>query len=198
MQYLKDFYAESGFRHSYTLEKSVTYDYAVKQTRKEYPNLNNYTANVVKTILRLLNDNEQPDTNFLDVGCGHGYFSKEALQHGFKVTALELGDRERKIAKQMTNLTPIPVSFEEFECEPNSFSVILMTQVLEYARDIELWISKAYNVLETDGILIIAVPNFGNIFRLFMQENEAHICPPAHLNFFTTKNLSLVITQKRI
>ena len=43
------------------------------------------------------------------------------------------------------------------------------------------------------GIIAIALPNFGSIFRMIMQENEPYICPPAHLNFFNPNSLSKVL-----
>jgi hypothetical protein len=51
-------------------------------------------------------------------------------------------------------------------------------------------------LLVPGGVLAIALPNFGSIFRLILQENEAYICPPAHLNFFTRKNLSRLLEKK--
>jgi len=80
---------------------------------------------------------------FLDVGCGYGFFSNEALDAGFDVVALELARNEREIAKKMTGLSPVSSSFEEFEYDRESLGVMFMSQILEHALDVNLW-SKKY------------------------------------------------------
>lgn len=195
MVYLQDFYSESGFRRDNSLQKTQDFDSVVELVQKEYPRLPAYNTKVIETILKLTEGHKLLNRNLLDVGSGYGYLSTEAVQHGYDVTALELGAAERIISEQMIGLSPLPVPFEDFETDLDSFSVILMTQVLEHAHDVDLWISKASNLLTNDGILAIAVPNFRNIFRMIIQENDPFICPPAHLNFFTAKNLSLLLQK---
>ena len=138
---------------------------------------------------------KEGDLNFLDVGCGYGFFSKEALENGFRVYALELAELERNIAKQMTGVDAVASSFEDFTADPNYFSVILMSQILEHVLDVNEWIEKAHNLLQSRGILIIALPNFGSIFRKILQENEPFITPPTHLNFFNNKSLTLLLEK---
>lgn len=48
-------------------------------------------------------------------------------------------------------------------------------------------------MLAHDGIVAIALPNYGSIFRMIMQEKEPYICPPAHLNFFSPHSLSTLL-----
>ena len=129
----------------------------------------------------------------MDVGCGYGFFSREALSAGFDVIALELADNERKITKELTGLEATACSFEAFECTPESLGVIFMSQILEHALDVNQWIKRSRDLLVDDGILAIALPNFGSIFRIIMQENEPYICPPAHLNFFCQNSLRTLL-----
>ena len=49
------------------------------------------------------------------MGCGYGFFSREALRKGFEGVAIELASNERAIAERMTDLKPMRVSFEGFE-----------------------------------------------------------------------------------
>ena len=84
----------------------------------------------------------------------------------------------------LTGLDPVASSFEDFECAPSSFSAVLMSQILEHVCDINQWIIKAHDILADDGVLAIALPNFGSVFRRVMQEKSPYITPPEHLNFF--------------
>ena len=43
--------------------------------------------------------------------------------------------------------------------------------------------------------MAIAVPNYGSIFRMIMQEHDPYICPPAHLNFFNPNSLSKLLEK---
>jgi hypothetical protein len=70
-----------------------------------------------------------------------------------------------------------------------------MSQILEHALDVDLWVKKSHGLLVNDGIIAIALPNFGSIFRMIMQENEPYICPPAHLNFFNPNSLSSLLEK---
>ena len=125
---------------------------------------------------------------FLDVGCGFGRFSAEARRRGFEVVALEMADYEREVARELSGLTALAVPFEEYESDER-FDVILLSQILEHAFDVEEWIAKARSLLKERGSVAIALPNFGSVFRKVMQEREPYICPPAHLNFFSAKSL---------
>ena len=98
------------------------------------------------------------------------FFSKEALGAGFDVQAIELATNERKIAQEMTELSPAATSFEEYQCEPESLGVVLMSQILEHALDVNLWVDKAHRFLQKDGILAIALPNYGSVVRKVLQE----------------------------
>lgn len=194
IQFLMNYYSSYGHEHGVNdAEKNATID-SVMEAEKKFPNSTIDAKRIISTV-NLLNPIHER-SKFLDVGCGYGFFSKEASVSGFEVTALEIAAVEREIASKMTNLNPIAISFEEFEYPDNSFSVILMSQILEHAYDVNLWAAKAHSLLEENGIIVIALPNFGSIFRLIMQENEPYICPPSHLNFFNLNSLSKLLEGK--
>ena len=187
LDFLMNYYASFGHIHDASSEAVPTLQ-SVTLREQNDENSTIDAARIVKTVTDLLHDRNQ--TKFLDVGCGYGFFSKAALASGFDVVALELAENEREIATQMTGLSPHACSFEEFNMPPESFSVVLMSQILEHALDINRWLQKASNLLVDDGVLAIALPNYGSIFRKLMQENEPYITPPEHLNFFSPRSLS--------
>ncbi len=164
---------------------------AVIERERVFPNSTVDAKRLVATIRAL----SRPATSnrFLDVGCGYGFFSKEALGAGFDVQAIELATNERKIAQEMTELSPAATSFEEYQCEPESLGVVLMSQILEHALDVNLWVDKAHRFLQKDGILAIALPNYGSVVRKVLQERDPFVCPPTHLNFFNPRSLSMLL-----
>ena len=190
LSFLMDYYSVFGCENN-SNRNEVPNLKSVLTEEQNFPNSTVDAIRLIKTIQSLTKNGYSK--SFLDIGCGYGFFSKQALDAGFEVIALELAENERKIAKEMTGLSPKTCSFEEFECAPQSFQVVFMSQILEHVVDVNLWLKKAHNSLIKDGIIAIALPNYGSIFRMIMQENDPYICPPAHLNFFTPSSLSKLL-----
>lgn len=186
------FYSEIG--QARVGPKSV--DEVLKHER-DYANATLDAKRMLSTIVHLV-ENQPPNApkRLLDVGCGYGFFSKEALRQGFEVHSLEVSSNQRAIAEQMTRLKPIPLSFEDFAGGEGTFRAILMSQVLEHALDVRAWVQKAYRLIARKGVLAIALPNFGSILRLVLQERDPYICPPEHLNFFNARSLSTLLGKQ--
>jgi SAM-dependent methyltransferase len=190
LQFLMNYYASFEHGHLDTGRKAPNLKSVLAQEQSD-PNSTIDAKRLIKTIKSLVKNGNS--NRFLDVGCGYGFFSKEALGAGFDVVALELAEDKREIAKEMTGISPFASSFEAFQCNPESLGVVFMSQILEHALDVNLWIEKSHDFLVNDGILAIALPNYGSIFRMIMQENDPFICPPEHLNFFSPASLSRLL-----
>lgn len=121
--------------------------------------------------------------------------SREAVTNDFEVVAIEFAENERQISRSISGIDPISTSFEDLDLDSSSISVVLMSHVLEHALDVQAWVSKARQLLETGGILAIALPNFRSLQRIILQENEPYICPPEHLNFFTPRALTMLLEK---
>lgn len=185
---LKNYYCKSG----HGIEVATPEPSAVLDREAEHPGSTLDAKRILKTIRRNLSDG-LPKT-FLDVGCGYGFFSKEALRCGFDVTALESASYEREVARLLLGFDPVNAWFEEADI-PSKYSAILMSQVLEHVHDINFWIKKAASLLNTGGILCIALPSFDSIFRHLLSEKDPYICPPIHLNYFSLKSLKKLLQK---
>ncbi|MBF0307165.1 MAG: class I SAM-dependent methyltransferase [Alphaproteobacteria bacterium] len=164
---------------------------SVLERERTFPNSTVDAARMLATIGALAGGGV--GGRFLDVGCGYGFYAARARAAGFEVIALDLAENERGIAEAIGGVTPLACSFEAFECAPGSIRVVLMSHVLEHAFDVQAWIAKAHRILAEDGLLAVALPNFGSLFRLVMQEREPYVCPPDHLNFFDPGSLGRLL-----
>jgi SAM-dependent methyltransferase len=194
LEFIMNYYQNSGLEPGTdsTLHTNITLE-SIILAEKLDPNPTIDASRMIKTTRKLLV--HSGNTRFLDVGCGYGFFSREAKMNGFDITMLELAKNDRTIASEMVGIKPHESTFEDFKAEPEFYSTILMSQILEHALDINEWLSKAHSMLTKKGIIIIALPNFGSIFRKIMQEKEPFITPPTHLNFFNTKSLSTLLKK---
>jgi 2-polyprenyl-3-methyl-5-hydroxy-6-metoxy-1,4-benzoquinol methylase len=193
LDFLIDYYERSGHepgKQGYTTTATLQ---SVSAIENKDPNSTVDAKRILKTIKSL--ECKQNNKQFLDVGCGYGFFSKEAIRNGFEVSAIELAEAEREITRQMTGIDPAASTFESYSAEGKSFSVILMSQILEHALDVNQWIEKANHLLEDNGLVVIAVPNFTSIFKMFLQEDEPFITPPTHLNFFSVSSLTRLLAK---
>jgi SAM-dependent methyltransferase len=189
-----DFYASVGRECALRNEDVLTKETLLAQERAE-PNSILDAQRLVATTAELLAQTSTPKAKFLDIGCGYGLFSKEAIDRGFQVTALDLASNKRKVTQEITGLDPVQSSFENFDCAPSSFSAILMSQILEHVSDVNLWISKAHRSLTDNGVLAIGLPNFGCAARFILREKSPYITPPEHLNFFSPPSLSALLQK---
>jgi SAM-dependent methyltransferase len=184
MRYYAD--APAGSKQSVTLA-------GILEDEHSFPNSTLDAQRMVSTI-RSLQHPEVPRT-FLDVGCGYGFYTHAALRRDYAVTAIELGSHERNLARSLTGIAPLDTSFEAFAGKPGSFGVVLMSQILEHAHDVNAWVAKAHGLLAPGGILAIALPNFASFTRRLLQEREPYITPPEHLNFFSSRSMSRLLRE---
>lgn len=194
LDFLMEYYSTFGHGDSESNKQPPTLEVVLEKERA-FPNSTVDAKRMVKTIAALNAKHHTPNepSRFLDVGCGYGFFSAEAIRSGFEVRTLELATNEARIARELTGTDPIRCSFEEFDSPSDSFDVILMSQILEHALDVNLWISKSQQLIKKDGILAVALPNYGSLFRKVLQERDPFVCPPTHLNFFSPKSLSRLL-----
>lgn len=130
----------------------------------------------------------------LDVGCANGVFSYHLQRQGFgPCWLIDLDPRAVCARDHLDNSTFETVSFEDFSTETR-FQAIVMSQVLEHSHDPSAWLVKAESMLEEGGVLAVAVPNFGGLYRLF-GSRDPMICPPIHLNHFTANSLQQCAAQ---
>jgi 2-polyprenyl-3-methyl-5-hydroxy-6-metoxy-1,4-benzoquinol methylase len=156
---------------------------------RQFPNSTIDAARITRRCLQLAGRGK-----LLDIGCGVGFFSAAARDAGFEIDPIEIAERQRNVARQMLGITPEAASFESVERSEGSFRAILMSQVLEHAGDPVGWVRKASGLLAPGGVLAVAVPNFGSGIRLVLRHRDPFVIPPVHLNFFTPKSLSILLT----
>lgn len=133
-----------------------------------------------------------PQSGFaLDVGAGYGGLAYAFSKAGYNPILLDLSMEVLAVAASIPNAVGACCSFEQFTW-PSSLSIITMSQVLEHAIDPVAWLKHARGLLRPDGLMMVAVPNFGGVYRL-LGRRDPFICPPEHLNFFTVPSLTRAI-----
>ncbi|WP_318311033.1 class I SAM-dependent methyltransferase [Flagellimonas crocea] len=123
--------------------------------------------------------------NLLDIGAGTGDFLISARNSGFDVVGVEPNEKARRLAEQKgihlnPNLAEVP---------KQKFQAITLWHVLEHLPNLEEQIKILVSMLEDDGVLVVAVPNFKSFDAKHYKEYWAGYDVPRHLWHFSKKSI---------
>ncbi len=142
--------------------------------------------NNLKNKLQTIDNQIDKRHNLLDVGAGTGDFLISARDSGFSVVGVEPNEKARQLAhKKGMNLqsTLADVSGQKFQ-------VITLWHVLEHLPNLENQIETLGGLLEEDGILVVAVPNFKSFDAKHYKSYWAAYDVPRHLWHFSKASIS--------
>jgi SAM-dependent methyltransferase len=127
------------------------------------------------------------DKLVIDAGSGAGYGSMYLAQHGARqVYGLEVSPQAVAFSQhhfQHPNLHYQVMDLQQITgFEPNSIDVIFSSNVLEHIPNVPQFLRRAWEVLKTDGLMVIAVPPI--ISEDLQADNLAN---PYHLNIWTPR-----------
>jgi 2-polyprenyl-3-methyl-5-hydroxy-6-metoxy-1,4-benzoquinol methylase len=141
--------------------------------------------------------------SFLDVGCGEGFAMSFFKEHGFKVKGLDFSSHG------ITQLNPgcledlvtgdvFRLLDEEIAIRAN-WDVVWLQNVLEHVREPLNLLASLRQLLTSNGVLVVTVPNDFSTVQLFaLSRGEIDepfwISIPDHLSYFTHESLSKAIT----
>lgn len=100
----------------------------------------------------------------LDVGCEAGYITIQLAQKGAQVTAIDLIDEPIQQLRQLLKNRPHKIKLlvadaTNLPFKPDSFDIVLATEVIEHITKLPLFIAGAAKALKPNGRLLITFPN---------------------------------------
>lgn len=115
--------------------------------------------------LPILDRSVTSNQRWVDLGCGSGVLTKELLQRGANVVAIDgsplmLHEAQKHVkTEQPSLLTWLRLNVEHLAgVEDNGFDGILCSSVIEYVQKPDDLLQEAYRVLRPGGKFIISVP----------------------------------------
>jgi len=97
----------------------------------------------------------------LDLGCGYGWHSKYAAEHGASsVLSLDLSQRMIEEAQKgncAANIVYRVCGLEEYEYPESTYDLVISNLVLHYVADLEAVFEKVFRTLKPDGTFLFNI-----------------------------------------
>jgi len=127
----------------------------------------------------------------LDIGSGTGYFVNFARENGVEAVGFEPDEKARQQAKKNFDLN-LESSLSHVLESKKQFDAISMWHVLEHVHELDLYLEHFRSLLNEDGWLTIAVPNYTSYDAKFYKEYWAAYDLPKHLWHFSPNSIKLL------
>lgn len=134
----------------------------------------------------------------LDVGCGSAWVAQTLCPAGKKVFSMDIGSRNPEKALQ---LYPFPNHFAlvadvyALPFRPNTFDVVIASEIIEHVPDPRLFIERLLSVLRPGGKLILTTPFEEKISYSLCIHCNRPTSQHAHLHSFSKDSLAQMVRR---
>jgi SAM-dependent methyltransferase len=139
-------------------------------------------TNILKSQIQKYNKNI---INFLDVGCGSGFFMSKMKDSSLNVYGVEPYEY-----KNIKNKNILKGTAEDLPHDDNFFDVVTILDVIEHIQDPKIAIDEIHRVLKKDGTCLITVPALNWIYSKHDKEN-------GHIKRYSTQDLIDLIDEDK-
>lgn len=138
-------------------------------------------------------DNQQDKfCSLLDIGAGTGDFLQLARSRGFEVYGMEPNAKARQLGAQKG----IYLAPDWEGLAQRKYRFITLWHVLEHLPDLEDRIRDMVSLLEDDGTLVVAVPNFRSHDAKYYGSHWAGYDVPRHLWHFSKRSIARLFAKE--
>jgi 2-polyprenyl-3-methyl-5-hydroxy-6-metoxy-1,4-benzoquinol methylase len=131
----------------------------------------------------------------LDVGCGRGVLLEEFRRRGWEVQGTELSEQAASYARQTLKI-PVEIgSLETLRFPANHFDAVTLWHVLEHVGNPRSLLAEINRILKPDGVLLVAVPNFGSFEARTAKDKWFHLDVPRHVTHFSEDTLEDALNE---
>ncbi|MDT0538696.1 MULTISPECIES: class I SAM-dependent methyltransferase [Croceitalea] len=148
----------------------------------------------LKKKVKLINSFQVSDKRLLDIGAGTADFLLAAQKAGWKTWGIE----PNALAQQNAVEKGVSLLASLNDVAGQKFNVITLWHVLEHLPNLETDIEQICNLLEDDGTLIIAVPNFNSLDANYYKEHWAAFDVPRHLWHFSKTAIEKIFSKNQM
>ncbi|MEY8781504.1 class I SAM-dependent methyltransferase [Allomuricauda sp. XS_ASV26] len=148
----------------------------------------------LKNKTQIVDNQINKSKKLLDIGAGTGDFVLAAEKQGFEAFGVEPNNKARELALKKG----VGLSAKIEEINTNRFQAITLWHVLEHLPDLEKDIKTLVGLLEEDGVMVIAVPNFKSFDANHYGSFWAGYDVPRHLWHFSKTAIAKIFAAHQM
>ena len=137
--------------------------------------------------------------SWIDIGTGPGLFLDAARKRNKEIIGLEPSIQASNHARSKGHNVINGYLDSESSLNLGLFDAAHFSEVLEHVPDPEDFLMNVRNVLNTNGLIVITVPNdYNPLQQAFTKDSSKEkwwLAPPFHLNYFSHKSLASLVKR---
>jgi 2-polyprenyl-3-methyl-5-hydroxy-6-metoxy-1,4-benzoquinol methylase len=134
----------------------------------------------------------------LEVGSGRGTLLAELAKRGWQAVGTEYSTALAEASLNNLGVTVFPTpDLRQCQFESGSFNAVICYHVVEHLTAPLETLTEIRRIIHPDGLLIVAVPNFGGLIARLTQRHWFALDVPRHLHHFTPASLTTALHQAR-
>jgi 2-polyprenyl-3-methyl-5-hydroxy-6-metoxy-1,4-benzoquinol methylase len=137
-------------------------------------------TNIYRHVLDVLEDYKNPGS-LLDLGCGCGFFLKEARERGWQVLGVDPSEKSIAYAKSLIGDAVVCGTLDDVPAD-RRFDAITLINVLDHMCDACRQLQKAQDLLAPEGVLYLRFPN--GSFHSFVMRLSLLLSAKQFMNAF--------------
>ncbi|MEZ4912084.1 MAG: class I SAM-dependent methyltransferase [Saprospiraceae bacterium] len=123
----------------------------------------------------------------LDIGSGTGYFLGYMQAQGYSVSGVEVSASAARISHSKFGIKPITPDDFLAQNVQIKYDIVTLWHVMEHLHDLPIWWNKIRSVLDDQGVLIVALPNYASTDGQHYKSFWAGYDVPRHLWHWTPR-----------
>jgi SAM-dependent methyltransferase len=146
----------------------------------------------VRFVARALRDSSARGP-LLDVGCGGGLFLGMMRERGFRVLGLDFSPEAASIAWSRQQAPAVCAMLERAPFPPGRLAGLTMFHVLEHLYDPRAYLRAAFDLLASDGRIVVQVPNAASWQFRMLGRSWNGVDVPRHLFDFRARDIERLL-----
>jgi 2-polyprenyl-3-methyl-5-hydroxy-6-metoxy-1,4-benzoquinol methylase len=136
-----------------------------------------------------------PPGEALDIGCGRGFTLRDLRARGWSVRGVEISAHASQFAREELGIPVHVGNVFDLPAGPGSFDAVILWHVLEHVPDPAATLARCADLLRDDGLLILAVPNYGSAQARILGKHWFHLDVPRHYTHFSERGLLALLER---
>lgn len=132
----------------------------------------------------------------LDIGSGLGLFLSKFKERGWTVVGTDISKDVAKFSKKLFGVKVLIGDVVKMKLPKEYFDLVTLNGVFEHIYNPSETLKKIRQVLKSDGILVVTVPNIESLGYLVHKKEWYHLQPGRHIYHFSPKTIKKLFNQE--